>query len=136
MLSCAVRSLRLSYFLRALACGTACLNQPWTGRITPTNLPVTYSHGLVSGFRSFQQMIPPSCGAPWIFVAVFSEHRERMEATTATERQNWGLVGRVSPSFVLRQTAPAVGKWIAQSPSLEPCFSSHKCKACFLVTCL
>lgn len=64
MLSCAVRSLRLSYFLRALACGTACLNQPWTGRITPTNLPVTYSHGLVSGFRSFQQMIPPPVGHP------------------------------------------------------------------------
>ena len=135
MLSCAVRSLRLSYFLRALACGTACLNQPWTGRITPTNLPVTYSHGSVSGFRSFQQMIPPPVGHPGYLWRCFL-NTERMEATTATERQNWGLVGRVSPSFVLRQTAPAVGKWIAQNPSLEPCFSSHKCKACFLGTCL
>lgn len=103
-------------------------------RIAPKNPPVTYSHLLVSGFRSSRQMVrPPSgrLGNRWRCAL----NTDRKGAVPAAERQNWDLVGKVSQSVVLwhmhLRTAPAVRKRNAKHLSLEPSFGSHKCKAFF-----
>lgn len=77
-LSCAVQGLHFLYFPWALAYGTICLNKLYiSSDITPVNVPVAYSHLLVFGFRSPQQMVPPPRGHLGNLCGVFWIQRER-----------------------------------------------------------